>query len=67
MALITVGAVVNVALHAPVVRVRLTLGVAIGAREYEIVCGVRVAGRAHTVGIAVIGREPRVIENRAQP
>ena len=67
VALITVDAVVNVVPHALVVGIRLTLGMAVRARENGVVRRIGVAGRAHAVGPAVVGWEPCVIEHRAQP
>lgn len=67
MALITINAVVDVVLYALVVRIRLALGMAVGAREHGVVVRIGVAGGTHAVGTAVIGREPGVIEHRSQP
>lgn len=67
MAVITIDAVVNVAIHALVVLIGLRLLVTVGASEHREIVRVRVARRAHTIGSAVIRREPRVIEGRIQP
>lgn len=61
MALIAVDAVVYVSLDALVITVSLGLGVAIGALEDRVVVRIRVAGGAHSVGIAVIDRERCVL------
>jgi hypothetical protein len=70
MALVTVDAVVNVISYSLVISVRLVLQVAIGALENRIVVRVGMAGRTHSVGIAVIDGELRVlgmIEGSVQP
>lgn len=67
MALITVVAVVNVPANALVVRIRLALGMAVRTREHQIIGRVRVAGGTDAIGSPVIGREPGVIEHRAEP
>ncbi len=67
MALITVVAVVNVPADALMVRIGLALGVAVRAREHQVIGRVRVAGGTHAIGSAVIGREPGVVEHRAKP
>ena len=60
--LITVDAVVDVSRNVVVVEVvRVIVAVASRALEYRVVIGIDVAGRAHTVGIAVTGRELRVL------
>ena len=67
MALITVVAVVNVPAHALVVRIGLALGVAVRAREHQIIGRVRMAGGTDAIGPAVICREPGVVEDCAEP
>lgn len=67
MALVAVHAVVHVALHALVVRIGLGFGVAVRTSKHRIVVGVRVAGRAHAVGVAMVQREPGVIELAVRP
>ena len=62
MALITVDAVVDVSRHIVVLEVvRVIAAMAAGALEHRVVVRVDMAGRAHIVGIAVIGRELRVL------
>ena len=67
MALIAIHAVVHVAGHALVILVGLRLQVAVGAGEDRIIVGVGVARTANTVGAAVRGGEPGVIEGRVGP
>src|ERR1700682_4652734 len=67
MALVTIGAVVYVPLHARMFRVGLRLGVAVGALEDREVVGIRVAIAADAVGIAVVQREIWVIESGVRP
>ena len=67
MALIAIHAVVHVAGHALVILVGLRLQVAVGAGEDRIIVGVGVARTANTVGAAVVGREPGVVEGSVGP
>lgn len=70
MALVAIDAVVDVALHALVISVRLILRVAIGALENGIVVRIRVACGADIVGVPVIRWEGCVlcvIESCIQP
>ncbi len=60
--LIAIHAVVHIAAHALMPGVSLRFGVAVGAREHRIVIRIRMARAAHTVGIAVVQREPGVVE-----
>ena len=64
---VAVGAVIDVVSHARVPWIRLRLRVAIGAYEDRIIIGIGIAGGKHPLGIAVIRREPRVIERRPGP
>ena len=66
MALITVGAVVDVALHSLVVLVGLSLGVTNRAGKHRVVRRVRVAVSAPACASVVHG-EPGVVELRVQP
>ena len=62
MAVITVSAVVDVPVHIWVMEIgRVIAAMAIGALEDGIIIRVGVARRAHTVGVAVIDREIRVL------
>ena len=67
MALITVSAVVDVPTNALVVGIGLALGVTVRAREHQVVGWIGVAGGAHAIGSAVIGRKPGVVEHGAEP
>jgi len=70
MALIAVHAVVHISSDALVVLIRLGFRVAIGALENRVVIRIRVARRAHAVGVAMVDRERRVlrvIEGRILP
>jgi len=62
VAVITVSAVVDVPVHIWVMEIgRVIAAMAIGALEDGIIIRVGVARRAHTVGVAVIDREIRVL------
>ncbi len=67
MALVAIDAVVYVPTHSPVIRVCLGLGVAIRTSKDGVVAGVRVAGGTDALRVAVISREPRVIERGSCP
>lgn len=67
MALIAVLTVVDIAADTLVFLVGLRLQVATRAREHRIVVRVRVAIAANAVGVAVVHREPGVIELRVGP
>jgi len=68
--LVTVHAVVHISLHPMVVPVCLRLCVTVGALENRVIIRVRMARRAHAVGVAMVDRELRVlrvVERRVQP
>jgi hypothetical protein len=67
MTLVAINAVVNVASDIPVFRVGGSLRVTIGALEYRVVIGIRMASRAHAVGVAMVDVEISVIEGSALP
>jgi len=67
VAVVAIRAVVNVAAHAAVIGISLRFLMAVRALEHQIVAWIGVAGGAHAIGSAVIGREPGVIEGRSQP
>ncbi len=67
MALITVGAVVNVVPHIPMFRIGLGLGMATCASEQRIVGWVGVTGGTHAFRPAMIAREPGVVEGCSLP
>jgi len=67
VALVAIHAVVNVSADIPVFRIGVRFCVAIGALENAVVTGVGMASRADSIGVAMIGREPGVIEGRTQP
>ena len=67
MAVVTIDAVVNVAAHALMVLIGLRLLVTVGTSEHREIVRIGMAGRAHTIGIAMVRREPGVVEGRAQP
>jgi hypothetical protein len=67
MALIAICAVVNVAAHIPVVPVRLRFRMTNRAAEDRVIGRIGVTGRTHTIGPAMIGGEPGVIECRSSP
>ena len=71
MALVTVDAVVHIPVHFLVIEVGgVVAAVAARALEYRVVVRIRMAGGANAVGVAVAGRELRVlrvIERRASP
>lgn len=62
MALVTVVAVVDIAPHAPMLRVGLCLGMAVGAGKDRVVVGVGMAIGADAVRIAMVHVEPGVAE-----
>ena len=60
--LIAIDAVVDIARNVVVVEVvRVVAAMASRALEHRVVIRIRMAGRAHTVGVAVAGRERRVL------
>lgn len=65
MARVAVDAVVDVPVHAAMLMICGSLGVAVGAGEDGIVGRVGVAGSADAVGSAVVHIEPCVIEGGA--
>ena len=71
MARVAVHAVVHISVHVGVIEVGCVVAaVAARAREHRVICRVRVASRANTVGAAMGGREERVIrrwQRRLQP
>lgn len=70
VALVAVHAVVHIPLHATMVLVRLRLRMAIRALENRVVIRIRMARRAHSIGIAMVDRELcvlRVIKRRVLP
>lgn len=67
MALVTVGAVVDVAFHSLMILVGLRLGVAVRTGEDGEVIRVRMAGAANAVRIAMVQREIGVIEIGIRP
>src|SRR5450755_2414964 len=70
MTLVAVHAVVNIALDALVVAVRLRFRVAICALENRVVVGICMARSAYPIGVAMVDRERgvlSVIERRVQP
>lgn len=67
MALIAIHTVVHIASNTLVRGIRLGLRVAICTGEDRIVVRIRVAGAAHTVGVAMVQRKPGVIELAVRP
>jgi hypothetical protein len=67
MALIAIYAVIDIIWIALVCSVGLGLGMAICTLKNCVVVRIRVAGRAHTVSVPVIWREPRVIKRGSSP
>ena len=67
---VAVHAVVHIPVDALVVPVRLRFRMAIGALENRVVIRIRVARRTHSIRVAMVDRERRVlrvIERRVQP
>ena len=67
VALVAVHAVVDIPADAPVVLVRLGLGVAVGALKDGVVVRVGVAGSAHSIRPAVIDIPPGMVEHGTAP
>jgi hypothetical protein len=67
MALVAVGAVVNVIPHTLMLRIRLALGMATRATKYRVVGWVGVTSRTHAIRPAMVGREPSVVERCSLP
>ena len=67
MALVTVHAVIDISRDAGMPRIRLGRRVAVRALKHGIVVRVRMARGANPVCIAVVHREPRVVERRPEP
>ena len=62
MARVATRAVVHVAFYALVLLVRRCLRVTIRAGEDGIIRRIGMAARTHAIGVAVVGREPCVVE-----
>lgn len=67
MALITIGAVVDISTYARMICVGLGFRMAIRAGEHAVIRRIGMACGAHAIGSAVSGRKPGVIEGRALP
>jgi len=67
VALIAIHTVVHIASNTLVRGIRLGLRVAICTGEDRIVVRIRVASAAHTIGVAMVQREPGVIELAIRP
>jgi len=67
VALVTIHTVVHIASNPLVPGIRLGLRVAVCTGEDRVVVRIRVAGAAHTVGVAMVQREPGVIELAIRP
>ena len=66
--LVTIHAVVHISAHVRMAEiVCVSAAMTLRALEHRVVAWVRVAGRAHPVGVAVVGREVSVIERRTRP
>ena len=62
VALVAVDAVVHIPVHVRVVEVSgVVAAMTACALEYRVVVGINVAGSAHTVGVAMVDRELRVL------
>ena len=70
MTLITINAVVHISANSLVLRISRTLGMAVCALKYRVVVGIDVTRSAHTVRVAMVNGERRVlgvIERGIQP
>jgi len=68
VALVAIHAVVNIPTHIGVMEVgSVVVAVATRALEDRVVVRIRMAGRANSVGVAVVHIEPCVIEDGAGP
>jgi len=67
VALVAVGTVVDIAVHALVVLIGLGFLMAVCALEHRVIVGIGVARGTNAVGTAVIGRPPGVVEGRTRP
>ena len=67
MAVVAIHAVVDVTANTLVSSVGVRLGMAVRALENAVVTGIGMAGGAHPIRPAVIGRKPSVIEGCIQP
>jgi len=67
VALVAIHTVVHIASNTLVCGIRLGLRVAVCTGEDRVVVRIRVAGAAHTVGVAMVQREPGVIELAIRP
>ena len=67
VATVTVGAVVDIVADARVFGIGLRLQVATGTGEHRIIVGIRVAGSADAVGIAMRHGEPGVVKGGPGP
>ena len=67
MTLVAIRTVVHIASNTLVFGIRLGLRVAACTSEDQVVVRIRVASAAHTVGVAMVQREPRVIELAIRP
>ena len=70
VALVAVHAVVHISLNVLVIRICLRFRVAVSALENRVVVRIRMTRRAHSIGVAMVDRELRVlrvIERRIEP
>lgn len=67
MALVAIGTVVNVSANTPVLGVSVCFCVAVRALKNAVVTRVGVAGRTYSIGVAMIGWKPGVIEDCTEP
>ena len=67
MAVVAIGAVVDVSVDAAMIGIGLCFLMAVGTRKDKIVAWIRVARGANAIGSAMIGWEPGVIKGRSQP
>ena len=68
MALVAIHAVVNIPAHVGVAELgSVVIAVATRALEDRVVVSIRVASRADSIRVAVIGWKPRIVECRTSP
>ena len=67
MALVTIHAVVHIAVNVAMIVVGVRLGVAVRALEDAVIGRICMTRRTDSIGVTVIHGEPRVIESGSQP
>ena len=65
--MVAIDTVVDVAANMSVVGIGVRLRMTVRALKNTVIARVGVASRAHSIGVTMTGREPRVIESGVEP